>query len=43
MAFNRKDYGMNSSIPLVKIADSVSVTLDLKVKRVSGPPVALKP
>jgi polyisoprenoid-binding protein YceI len=43
MSFNRKDYGMNSSIPLVKIADSVSVTLDLKVKRVSGPPVALKP
>ena len=43
MVFDRKDYGMNSGIPLVKIADHVEVTLDLNVKRVSGPPVALKP
>jgi polyisoprenoid-binding protein YceI len=43
MSFNRKDYGMNASIPLVQIADYVGVTIDLKVKRVSGPPVALKP
>ena len=42
MAFDRKDYGMNSGIPFIKIADRVEVTVDLKVKRVSGPPVALK-
>jgi polyisoprenoid-binding protein YceI len=42
MAFDRKDYGMNSGIPFVKIADRVEVTVDLKAKRVSGPPVDLK-
>jgi len=42
MAFDRKDYGMNSGIPFIRIADRVEVTVDLKVKRVSGPPVALK-
>ncbi len=42
MAFDRKDYGMNSGIPFIKIADRVEVTVDLKVKRVSGPPIALK-
>jgi polyisoprenoid-binding protein YceI len=39
MAFDRKDYGMNSGIPFIKIADRVEVTVDLKVKRVSGPPL----
>jgi polyisoprenoid-binding protein YceI len=43
MAFDRKDYGMNKGIPLVKIADRVEVTVDLIGKRVSGPPLALKP
>ena len=43
MAFDRKDYGMNSGIPFIRIADRVEVTVDLKAKRVSGPPVALKP
>jgi polyisoprenoid-binding protein YceI len=43
MAFDRKDYGMNSGIPFIKIADRVEVTIDLKGKRVSGPPLALKP
>jgi polyisoprenoid-binding protein YceI len=43
MAFDRRDYGMTSGIPLVSIANHVDVTVDLKVKRVSGPPVALKP
>jgi polyisoprenoid-binding protein YceI len=38
MAFDRKDYGMNSGIPFIKIADRVEVTVDLKAKRVSGPP-----
>ena len=42
MAFDRKQYGMNSGIPFIKIADRVEVTVDLKGKRVSGPPVALK-
>ena len=42
MAFDRKQYGMNSGIPFIKIADRVEVTLDLKAKRVSGPPVNLK-
>ena len=42
MAFDRKDYGMNSGIPFIKIADRVEVTVDLQGKRVSGPPVAFK-
>jgi polyisoprenoid-binding protein YceI len=42
MAFDRKDYGMNSGIPFIKIADRVEVTVDLQAKRVGGPPVALK-
>jgi polyisoprenoid-binding protein YceI len=42
MAFDRKDYGMNSGIPFIKIADRVEVTVDLKGKRVSGPPLTFK-
>jgi polyisoprenoid-binding protein YceI len=42
MAFDRKDYGMNSGIPFIKIADRVEVNVDLAGKRVSGPPLALK-
>jgi polyisoprenoid-binding protein YceI len=42
MAFDRKDYGMNSGIPFIKIADRVEVDVDLEGKRVSGPPVDLK-
>ncbi len=42
MAFDRKDYGLNGSIPFIKIADRVEVTVDLKAKRVSGPPVNVK-
>jgi polyisoprenoid-binding protein YceI len=42
MAFDRKDYGMNSGIPFIKIADRVEVTVALKAKRVSGPPVVFK-
>ncbi|MGC1595937.1 MAG: YceI family protein, partial [Candidatus Acidiferrales bacterium] len=38
MAFDRKDYGMNSGIPFIKIADRVEVTVNLHGKRVSGPP-----
>jgi polyisoprenoid-binding protein YceI len=43
MAFDRKQYGMNSGIPFIKIADRVEVSVNLTAKRVSGPPVALKP
>jgi len=39
MAFDRKDYGMNSGIPFIKIADRVEVAVDLKGKRTSGPPL----
>jgi polyisoprenoid-binding protein YceI len=42
MAFDRKDYGMNSGIPFIKIADRVEVTVDLNGKRVSGPPIVFK-
>ncbi|HTZ88858.1 MAG TPA: YceI family protein [Alloacidobacterium sp.] len=42
MAFDRKDYGMNSGIPFIKIADRVEVDVDLWGKRVSGPPMNLK-
>lgn len=42
MAFDRKQYGMNSGIPFIRIADRVEVTVDLKAKRVSGPPLDLK-
>jgi polyisoprenoid-binding protein YceI len=43
MAFDRKQYGMNSGIPFIKIADRVEVDVDLKGKRVSGPAVDFKP
>jgi len=42
MAFDRKQYGMNSGIPFIKIADRVEVNLALKVHRLSGPPPNLK-
>jgi len=42
MAFDRKEFGMNSGIPFIKIADRVEVTVALKATRTSGPPVALK-
>jgi polyisoprenoid-binding protein YceI len=42
MAFDRKDYGMNSGIPFIRIADRVEVSVDLKGKRVSGPPLVFR-
>jgi polyisoprenoid-binding protein YceI len=42
MAFDRKDYGMNSGIPFIKIADRVAVTVTLKATRVAGPPLVFK-
>ena len=41
MAFDRKQYGMNSGIPFIKIADRVEVSVDLFAKRV-GPPLVFK-
>jgi len=42
MSFNRKDFGMNKGIPFVKISDHVDVTVNLKVKKTSGPVVTFK-
>ena len=42
MAFDRKDYGMNSGIPFIRIANRVEVTVSLKATRVAGPPVVFK-
>jgi polyisoprenoid-binding protein YceI len=39
MAFDRKDYGVDGSIPFIKIADRVEVTVAFQAKRVSGPPL----
>jgi polyisoprenoid-binding protein YceI len=38
MAFDRKDYGMTSGIPFIKIANRVEVNVSLKWKWISGPP-----
>jgi len=42
MAFDRKEYGMNSGIPFIRIADRVEVTIDFKATRVSGPPLLFR-
>ena len=42
MAFDRKDYGMNSNIPFIKIANRVEVNVDLKWKRIGGPPLVFQ-
>lgn len=42
LAFDHKGYGMNSGIPFIKIADRVEVSVDLKLKRVSGSPGGLQ-
>jgi polyisoprenoid-binding protein YceI len=41
VAFDRKQYGMNSGIPFIKIADRVEVNVALKGERTSGPPMVL--
>jgi hypothetical protein len=33
---------MNSGTPFIKIADRVEVSVDLKAKRVGGPPLVFK-
>ena len=40
MAFDRKEYGMNSGIPFIRIANRVQVNVNLKWKRVAGQPPA---
>ena len=42
MAFDRKDYGMNSGIPFIRIANRVQVTVNLVGTRVAGPPVVFQ-
>jgi polyisoprenoid-binding protein YceI len=42
MAFDRKDFGMTSGIPLIKIADRVEVTVGLRARRIGGPPIIYK-
>jgi polyisoprenoid-binding protein YceI len=42
MAFDRKEFGMNSGIPFIRIADRVEVDIALQIHRVSGPPVVFK-
>jgi polyisoprenoid-binding protein YceI len=38
MAFDRKEYGMTSGIPFIRIADHVEVNVRLKWKQIGGPP-----
>src|ERR1700716_73788 len=42
IAFDRKEFGMNSGIPFIKIAARVEVDIDLVGKRISAPPLTLK-
>ena len=42
MAFDRKEFGMNSGIPFIKIADRVEVDVALKGHKVSGPALVYK-
>jgi hypothetical protein len=39
---NRNDYGMNSGIPFIKIANRVEVNVSLRWKWVSGPPSSFR-
>jgi polyisoprenoid-binding protein YceI len=42
MAFDRKEYGMNSNRPFIKIANRVEVNVDLKWKKTGGPPLVFQ-
>ncbi|MBV8359690.1 MAG: YceI family protein [Deltaproteobacteria bacterium] len=42
MVFDRKNFGMNSGIPFITIANHVEVSVSLRGKRVSGPPLVFK-
>jgi polyisoprenoid-binding protein YceI len=40
--FDRRDFGIDGSIPFVTIADRVELTVDFKATRVNGPPLLFK-
>jgi polyisoprenoid-binding protein YceI len=40
--FDRRDFGLGGSIPFVRIADRVELTIDFTATRVSGPPLLFK-
>jgi polyisoprenoid-binding protein YceI len=40
--FDRRDFELGGSMPFVKIADRVELTIDFKATRVSGPPLLFK-
>ena len=42
MAFDRREFGMDSNIPFIKVADRVEVSVVLKAKRVSGPQLVFR-
>jgi polyisoprenoid-binding protein YceI len=42
MAFDRKEFGMNSGIPFIRIADRVEVGVHLQAKQVTGPHLVYK-
>lgn len=42
MAFGRKDYGMDSNIPVIRIANRVEVDVDLTATRIARPTVIFK-
>ena len=42
MGFDRKDYGMNSGIPFIRITNRVQVNVNLQWKRVGGLPPAFE-
>ncbi len=42
MAFGRKDYGMDSNIPFIRIANRIQVDVDLTATRIGGPAVIFK-
>jgi polyisoprenoid-binding protein YceI len=43
MGFDRRDFGMNVSVPFVTIGDRVEVAFDIRGARVSGPPLLPSP
>jgi polyisoprenoid-binding protein YceI len=43
MVFDRKQFGMDSGIPFLRIADRVEVTIDFKAIRIDGPALLFKP
>ena len=42
MAFDRREFGMNSNIPFIRVADRVEVRVVLEAKRTSGPALVLR-